>query len=118
MEFITANGVEYAAKLVTTTASQVIMTFEDRSIADMETTFRQATDLTVSGEDRAVYGTYTGLAFDRATVLASGDVVVTMRVKTETEQRLDALEDAQRVQDGAISDLGAAVSDLADGGVA
>lgn len=118
MEYITAGGVEYAAKSVTTTVNQIVMTYEGQSIADMETTFRQATDLTVSGEDKATYGTYAGLAFEQATVQASGDVVVTMRIKTETEQRLDALEDAQRVQDGAISDLGAAVSDLADGGVA
>lgn len=39
-----------------------------------------------------------------------------MREKTDTEKRLDALENGQEVQDGAISDLGAAVSGLAEEG--
>lgn len=40
-----------------------------------------------------------------------------LREKTETEKRLDALETGQEVQDGAINDLGTAVSDLAEGGI-
>lgn len=39
-----------------------------------------------------------------------------LREKTETEKRLDALENGQEVQDGAISDLGVAVSGLAEEG--
>lgn len=39
-----------------------------------------------------------------------------LREKTETEKRMDALENGQEVQDGAISDLGAAVSGLAEEG--
>lgn len=39
-----------------------------------------------------------------------------LREKTETEKRLDALESGQEVQDGAITDLGAAVSGLAEEG--
>ncbi len=39
-----------------------------------------------------------------------------LREKTDMEKRLDALENGQEVQDGAISDLGAAVSGLAEEG--
>jgi len=39
-----------------------------------------------------------------------------LREKTDTEKRLDALEEGQEVQDGAIGDLGAAVSGLAEEG--
>lgn len=39
-----------------------------------------------------------------------------LREKTDTEKRLDALEEGQEVQDGAICDLGAAVSGLAEEG--
>ena len=35
-------------------------------------------------------------------------------MKTDTEKRLDALEEGQTVQDEAISDLGAATSELAE----
>lgn len=36
------------------------------------------------------------------------------RAKTDTEKRLDALEEGQAVQDEAISDLGEATSELAE----
>ena len=39
-----------------------------------------------------------------------------LREKTETEKRLDSLENSREVQDGAISDLGVAVSGLAEEG--
>ena len=70
MEYITVNGVEYAAKSVATTTNQIVMTFESCQIAEMEAAFRRALALTVSGEDKVVYGTYTGLAFEQAAVLA------------------------------------------------
>lgn len=41
-----------------------------------------------------------------------------LREMTETERRLSAIEAGQQVQDGAIADLGSAVSDIAEGGVA
>lgn len=46
-----------------------------------------------------------------------GAVVVTisLREKTDIEKRLDALEESQEVQDGAIEDLGLAVSDIVEG---
>lgn len=39
-----------------------------------------------------------------------------LREMTDTERRLSELEAGQQVQDGAISDLGSAVSDIAEGG--
>lgn len=46
-----------------------------------------------------------------------GAVVVTisLREKTDIEKRLDALEESQEVQDGAIEDIGAVLSDMAEG---
>lgn len=46
-----------------------------------------------------------------------GAVIVRMhfREKTELELRVDALEESQEVQDGAIEDLGLVVSDIAEG---
>lgn len=44
-------------------------------------------------------------------------VIVRMhfREKTDVELRLDALEEGQTVQDGAIEDIGAVLSDMAEG---
>lgn len=42
--------------------------------------------------------------------------VISMREKTELEKRIEALENGQEVQDGAISDLGDIVSTIAEGG--
>lgn len=46
-----------------------------------------------------------------------GAVIVRMhfREKTDVELRLDALEQSQDVQDGAIEDIGAVLSDMAEG---
>lgn len=42
--------------------------------------------------------------------------VFTLREKTNIEKRLDALEEGQSIQDGAIEDLGNVVSELSEGG--
>lgn len=46
-----------------------------------------------------------------------GKVLVTIRLreKTDLELRVDALEESQATQDGAIEDLGLAVSDMMEG---
>ena len=63
-------------------------------------------------------GTYTDLVLvsETSTVSADGSVLTSYRLreKTDEEKRLDALEEGQAVQDGAISDLGSATSALAD----
>ena len=63
-------------------------------------------------------GTYTDLMLvsETSTVAADGSVLTSyhLREKTDEEKRLDALEEGQTVQDGAISDLGSATSALAD----
>lgn len=47
----------------------------------------------------------------------SGTIIVRMhfREKTDVELRLDALEESQDVQDGAIEDIGTVLSDMAEG---
>lgn len=63
-------------------------------------------------------GTYTDLVLvsETSTVSPDGSVLTSYRLreKTDEEKRLDALEEGQAVQDGAISDLGSATSALAD----
>ena len=65
-----------------------------------------------------VVGRYEGLILDRETSVEGADGTVTttysLREKTPVERRLDALEEGQAVQDGAISDLGEATSALSD----
>lgn len=41
-------------------------------------------------------------------------VLISLREKTDVELRLDSLEESQTIQDGAIEDLGAAVSEMAE----
>ena len=65
-----------------------------------------------------VVGRYEGLMLDIETSAVGDDGTVTttytLREKTPVERRLDALEEGQAVQDGAISDLGAVTSAMAD----
>lgn len=67
-------------------------------------------------------GTYTDLMLvsETSTVDADGAVTTTynLREKSAIEKRLDSVETGQKIQDGAIGDLGETVGSLAEGGEA
>lgn len=76
--------------------------------------------VSVQTGDGLTIGNYTDLVLMTpnltATELADGTVKMTfgLREKTEIELRLDNVEAGQEVQDGALADLGAATSALAE----
>ena len=78
----------------------------------------------VKNGDGLVIGNYSDLvlASETSVVASDGTVLTTynMREKSDTEKRLDALEEEQEVQNGAIGDLGEATSMIAEqmGGMA
>lgn len=68
----------------------------------------------------AVTGDYQNVVIAAPTTREDGEgetVIVRMhfREKTELELRVDALEESQEVQDGAIEDIGLVLSDMAEG---
>ena len=68
----------------------------------------------------AVTGDYQNVIIAAPTTREDGEgetVIVRMhfREKTELEIRVDALEESQEVQDGAIEDIGLVLSDIAEG---
>ena len=70
--------------------------------------------------DDMLTGQYDNIIIAAPTTREDGEgetVVVRMhfREKTELELRVDALEESQEVQDGAIEDIGAVLSDMAEG---
>ena len=105
MEYITANGVEYACKAVVTGVDSISFSIEGQAVADIEKAFRPVTELTVSGGDGEVYGTYENLSFESATVYEDGRVMVTMHMKSATELRLESLEQTQAEQDEVLAEL-------------
>ena len=65
------------------------------------------------------HGIYDNLIADHAPTrqtLEDGGVlvVISLREKTAVELRLDALEESQETQDGAIADIGQALSDMVE----
>ncbi len=85
---------------------------------DMLTPGNLASVRVVNGDGMTV-GNYSDLVLVSETSTEKDGKIETsfnLREKTETEKRLDALESGQEVQDGAITDLGAAVSGLAEEG--
>lgn len=88
------------------------------SVWDMMTAENLSSVRVVDGEGMTV-GNYSDLVLVSETSAEKDGKIETsfkLREKTETEKRLDALENGQEVQDGAISDLGTAVSGLAEEG--
>ena len=73
-----------------------------------------------SGETGEAYGIYDGLIKAAEPTRQTNEdetvtVTISLREKSDLEKRVDALEEGQAVQDGAIEDLGLVVSDIAEG---
>ena len=75
-------------------------------------------DVKFQNDAGAVIGSYADLVLVSETSRETSDGTVqttfSFREKTDTEKRLDALEEGQEVQDEAINDLGTATSELAE----
>lgn len=104
MEYITANGTEYECQSVTTSTEGIAFTLEG-NVSELATAFKTVTALTVSGEDKVVYGIYDNLSFSSALVDNQEIVTVSMGIKSDTEQRIEALETTQAEQDESIAAL-------------
>ncbi len=105
MEFVKANGAEYACKAVVTGVDSITFSMEGQAVADMEEAFRPVTELTVADENKVVYGVYKNLSFESATAYGDGTVMVTMHIKSKTELRLENLEQTQAEQDEVLAEL-------------
>ena len=105
MEFIKANGVEYACKAVVTGVDSISFLIVHQKGADMEEAFRPVTELTVADENKEVYGVYKNLSFESATVYGDERVMVTMHIKSATELRFESLEQTQAEQDEVLAEL-------------
>ena len=105
-EFITANGITYEGTNVSTGTGSIAFTTGEYNAAELEPFFRGVSEIKVSdtklGEP---YGNFPDLKFESITTNEDGSVTVAMRIKSEIERRLDALEESQRAQDEAISGL-------------
>lgn len=105
MEFVKVNGVEYAYSSVITGIDSISFLLMEQKVADIEKAFRPVTELTVAGEDKKIYGTYKNLSFESATVYEDGSTMVTMHIKSDTEIRLESLEQTQAEQDEVLAEL-------------
>ena len=97
---------------------------------DMVSTWEMLTEenlkhIEIQTADGTVVGIYENILLDSETsaIQTDGKILTSfhLREKTEVEllrERVEQLESGQEVQDGAINDLGIAVSDLAEGGLA
>lgn len=103
-ELVTANGQIFECESVRTEIDGIEFTMKNQDAADMDSFFRGVTELTTSydGEEKP-HGTFKNLAPNGVVINPDSTVTVKMRMKTETEIRLDALEESQKKQDETIS---------------
>lgn len=77
-------------------------------------------EVQIQKADGLTIGKYENLVFESETSVVQNDNTILtsfhLREKTDIEKRLDNLEEGQDVQNGAISDLGEALSGLAEEG--
>ena len=98
------------------TSGQNQVTFEVTGIGadELSAIMLKQTEFTLNDDDGAVVEEYKHMAFVSASNIPDEEgnntlVVVTFRKKTEIEIRLDALEEGQETQDGAIEELASIV---------
>lgn len=122
-EFVTANGTTYECKNVTTGIDSITFTVDGYTANDLMAAFADVSELTVSFEKQKEswddstdivledpHGIYKNLKLESvSTNVEDGSVSVKMHIKNEIERRLDALEEGQALQDGAIMDLAKSV---------
>ena len=104
MEYITANGTEYECQSVTTSTDGIAFVLEG-DVSEVASAFKQVTELTVAGEDKEVYGVYDNLMFSSAMIDSNDMTTVSMHIKSDTEQRIDTLDQTQSEQDEMIAAL-------------
>lgn len=110
-EFVTANGTTYECKNVTTGLDSITFTMDGYTANELMAAFANVSELTTSfeGEEKP-HGVYEYLKLESVSTNADDlSVSVTMHIKSETERRLDALEEGQEIQDGAIMEIGKAI---------
>lgn len=110
-EFVTANGTTYECKNVTTGLDSITFTMDGYTANDLMAAFADVSELTTSFEGEVEpHGVYNHLKLESVSTNTDDlSVSVTMHIKNETERRLDALEESQELQNGAIMDLGKAI---------
>lgn len=110
MEYIKAGGIEYECQTVTTGTDSITFIIGGQTVESIHKAFKDITELTVLGEDKKIYGIYSGLSFALASVDVDDIVTVTMLIKPYLERRLEKVEVSQDIQDGAIVELAGIIS--------
>lgn len=109
-EFVTANGNVYECRNVSTGLDSITFTVEGYTANEMMAAFADVGELSVSYAGENPHGVYENLKLETVSTNADdGSVTVVMHIKNEIERRLDALEESQDIQNGAIKELAQSV---------
>lgn len=121
-EFVKANGRIFECINVENGTDSISMEVASQDAAGLESFFESVSSLTThfeapmepeEGQEAPAleepHGSYSHLRLNfvnKNTI--NGSVVIVMKIKSETERRLDALEERLETQDGAITEIGKA----------
>lgn len=104
-EYVILKGETFRAESVMTGLDSISFILADIQLQNVVEIFKDATELSVSGEDLQPYGFYGNLTFESATVDAAGTVTVKLRIAKADEISLEELKVTQAEQDEAIAGL-------------
>lgn len=105
MEYITVGGTKYECQKLTTATDAISITLAGQDIAEVTESFKNETALTVSNEENEIYGIYSNLKFQSATVYADESICVVMHIPSEEELWKAKIEASQAEQDEIIAEL-------------
>lgn len=104
-EIITAGGVSYTTTNVTTGTDTISFKLSNVTIEEAHTAFKNVKSLEVREKAGEAYGLYPDVRFDHLTIYADESIIVTMRIPTEIEKQISALQVSQAEQDEVIAEL-------------
>lgn len=97
--------------------SLLFPSIQDMADAWSEMTAENLSEVSIQNGDGVTVGRYENLVLESGTLYPRKDGILVsfrLREKTEMEMRMDAIESEQEMQNGAIDDLGAITSALAE----
>lgn len=117
--FADTTAIELLAGAGISSMTTICKDWAEVAVLMLKLTPENLSSVHVQTSEGLTVGNYTDLVLQPGSWEVKEDgvhITISLREKTDIEKRLDNVESGQQTQDGAITDLGEAVGNLAEGG--
>lgn len=112
----TGGGIDYPVQNVCTGLNTISFVMQKMTVNEAEAAFKNVTALSVKTEGEDAYGEYPNVVYMSVMKDAAGNVTVTMRIPTQMEQQIAALQKSQAATDKSQAEQDEIIAELMYGG--